>query len=135
MSVIPRILTRRVLSHSPSILSFTYQIHHQVGSYWNLYIGAAFNPTSDSEYFEVDVTQSPRPKGGIVREGDEVQDDVILNFNSCQRKMCFDVSLKDGSSRPPLGHYDITLLVVRAPNHSIITALDQERASGFIEIR
>ena len=82
----------------------------------------------------VDETQpgSPRPEGGIDRESGEVRD-VTLNFNSCQRKMCFDVTLREGVNRPEPGRYSIR--VARAPDYNRGIVLDPYKTSGFIEIQ
>ena len=79
----------------------------------------------------VDETQSPRPEGGIDREDGDIQD-VILLFNSCQRRMCFDVSLREGVSRPEPGRYGIR--VARTPDHGRSTILDPDMTNGYIEI-
>ena len=85
---------------------------------------------SDLDYFVVDETQSPRPEGGIDREDGDIQD-IILQFNSCQRRMCFDVSLRESVSRPAPDRYGIR--VARTPDHGRNIVVDPNTTSGYIE--
>ena len=83
-----------------------------------------------SDVFEVDETQTLSEGHGIERV--DMQDSVLL-YNSCQRKFCFDVSLKI-ETRPERGER-FTISVERSPDHGSSTMLDSDKMSGFIEIR
>ena len=50
------------------------------------------------DYFEVD-DQTTFPEGYLVKGKRTVK----LHFHACQRRMCFNVTLRDGISRPALG--------------------------------
>ena len=83
-----------------------------------------------SDVFEVDETQTLSGGHGIERV--DIQDSVLL-YNSCQRKFCFDVSLKI-ETRPERGER-FTISVERSPDHGRSTMLGSDKMSGFIEIR
>ena len=82
-----------------------------------------------SDVFEVDETQTLSESHGIERV--DMQDSVLL-YNSCQRKFCFDVSLKI-ETRPERGER-FTISVERSPDHGRSIVLDSDKMSGFIHI-
>ena len=84
-----------------------------------------------SDVFEVDETQTLSEGHGIERV--DVQDSLLL-YNSCQRKFCFDVSLKI-ETRPERGERFTILSVERSPDHGRSIMLDSDKMSGFIQIR
>ena len=83
-----------------------------------------------SDYFEVDVNQSPTPEGAIERPDWNSGQDVELLFNSCQRRMCFRVSLKEGVDRPASGE-QFGIRIARAPDNGSNILLDDEDVSGI----
>ena len=83
-----------------------------------------------SDYFEVGVNQSPTPEGAIERPEENSRQDVELLFNSCQRRMCFRVSLKEGVDRPDSGQ-QFGIRIARTPDHSRNILLDDEDVSGI----
>ena len=83
-----------------------------------------------SDIFEVDETQTLSDGYGIEREDDQ---DSVLLYNSCQRRFCFDVSLKV-ETRPESGER-FTISVERTPDHGQTTVLDPDKKHGFIQIR
>ena len=78
----------------------------------------------------VNETQTLSEGAGIDREG--MQDSILL-YDSCQRRFCFDVSLKN-ETRPDLGER-LTISVERTPDHGRATVLDPDRMHGFIQIQ
>ena len=81
-----------------------------------------------SDVFEVDETQTFTEGHGSERV--DMQDSVLL-YNSCQRKVCFDVSLKI-ETRPKSGER-FTISVERSPDHGRSIVLDSDKMSGFIQ--
>ena len=83
-----------------------------------------------SDYFEVGVNQSPTPEGAIELPEENRRQDVELLFNSCQRRMCFRVSLKEGVDRPDSGE-QFGIRIARTPDHGRNILLDDEDVSGI----
>ena len=79
--------------------------------------------------FKVDETQTLTEGAGINRV--DMQDSILL-YNSCQRRFCFDVSLKN-ETRPNIGER-LTISVERTPDHGRATVLDPDRMHGYIQI-
>ena len=77
--------------------------------------------------FEVDPEQTLSEGEGIKREGTQ---DSVLTFSSCQRRFCFDVSLKNVTM--PEGGGRFTISVASTPDSGITTLLNPR---GHIEIR
>ena len=86
-----------------------------------------------SDIFKVPVSQSPRPEGGIEDDNNNDRRDVILLFNSCQRRICFSVNLRAGVSRPNHGE-TFGIRIERTPDHGRTTILDENRTSGVVRI-
>ena len=86
-----------------------------------------------SDFFEVD-KQSPTPEGIIIEDPDGNREhDVNLLFNSCQRRMCFDISLKANVTRPDQGQ-QFGIGIAKTPDHGRSVILDDDRTTGIINI-
>ena len=84
-----------------------------------------------TDIFEVDPTQTITEGEGIVRVNTQSS---ILLFNSCQRRFCFDVSLRNMTARPDSGQR-YSMLVGRTQDHGRTIVIDALKRNGFIEIR
>ena len=122
-------------SHSPSTSSSALHQRLLVSSdtvWFNSLSLPIFLPLSicflpiHTAIFEVD-TNSFSDGEGIDREGAQ---DYILLFDSCQRKFCFEINLKDGIQRPESGSFGIS--VARTPDHGRSTTLNPKLTLGNI---
>lgn len=73
----------------------------------------------------MDEYQTPRPEGDI-RRGKKNRRNIKLFFNSCQRRMYFSITLKNGVGRPDVGKTFGFRLVM---SHSRNVALSPVEAS------
>ena len=60
--------------------------------------------------------------------------DVILEFNSCQRRFCFDVEVKAGTMLQSLPAPEYMISIARTPDHGRTTILDENKTVGRIEV-
>ena len=85
-------------------------------------------PSSNSAIFEVEERQD-QSDGGIRKS---TESDVILEFNSCQRRFCFPVKVKDDATPIPQTEYMIR--IARTPDHGRTILLDDDKKIGHIVV-
>ena len=83
----------------------------------------------NSAIFEVE-NRADQPNGGIRQSYSPLK--VILEFNSCQRRFCFPVKVKEAFTDTPIPAGEYRINIGRTVDHGRTTLLDESYTNGYI---